>query len=239
MNIVGLFVYSYTRKAHYTGALILMGDLQLCKKSCRNRAWLGVNRCVFVAGKRRTTISVQVKSTGSSPILQTRYVTPSASTQYINPQTGYDGLKQCVVYGDSNLVSSNIKSRVSIFGVSGSLIKNEIAFITGNNFVHYSSGSLSRWEWTINFSWEKILFCVFYLEAASREWITEIHVTPIVKNSSFKEAFDDCKGIQAGKDTLAYNSLGLNEEKTKIKLESDITTDQVMLDRSFLIVGYY
>ena len=52
MNIVGLFVYFYTRKAHYTGALILMGDLQLCKKSCRNRAWLGVNRCVFVAGKR-------------------------------------------------------------------------------------------------------------------------------------------------------------------------------------------
>ena len=38
MNIVGLFVYFYTRKAHYTGALILMGDLQLCKKSCRNRA---------------------------------------------------------------------------------------------------------------------------------------------------------------------------------------------------------
>lgn len=38
MNIIGLFVYSYTRKAHYTGALILMGDLQLCKKSCRNRA---------------------------------------------------------------------------------------------------------------------------------------------------------------------------------------------------------
>nr|DAO08111.1 MAG TPA: hypothetical protein [Bacteriophage sp.] len=38
MNIIGLFVYFYTRKAHYTGALILMGDLQLCKKSCRNRA---------------------------------------------------------------------------------------------------------------------------------------------------------------------------------------------------------
>ena len=53
MNIIGLFVYFYTRKAHYTGALILMGDLQLCKESCRNRAWLGVNRCVFVAGKRR------------------------------------------------------------------------------------------------------------------------------------------------------------------------------------------
>ena len=57
---------------------------------------------------------------GGSPTLQTRYVTPSASTQYINPQTGYDGLNQCVVYGDSNLVSGNIKSRVSIFGVNRS-----------------------------------------------------------------------------------------------------------------------
>ena len=67
----------------------------------------------------RTTISVQVKSTGGSPTLQTRYVTPSASTQYINPQTGYDGLNQCVVYGDSDFISSNIKKRKSIFDVAG------------------------------------------------------------------------------------------------------------------------
>lgn len=61
---------------------------------------------------------------GGSPTLQTRYVTPSASTQYINPQTGYDGLNQCVVYGDSNLVSGNIKSRVSIFGVNRNYTTN-------------------------------------------------------------------------------------------------------------------
>lgn len=66
-------------------------------------------------------MSVQVKSSGSSPILQSRSVTPSASTQYITPQSGYDGLSQVTVSGDSNLVSSNIKSGVSIFGVSGSL----------------------------------------------------------------------------------------------------------------------
>ena len=65
MNIVGLFVYFYTRKAHYTGALILMGDLQLCKKSCRNRAWLEVNRCVFVAGKRQNWLSISVHNSYS------------------------------------------------------------------------------------------------------------------------------------------------------------------------------
>ena len=66
-------------------------------------------------------MSIQVKSSGSSPTLQSRFVTPSASTQYITPQSGYDGLSQVTVSGDSNLVSSNIKSGVSIFGVSGSL----------------------------------------------------------------------------------------------------------------------
>ena len=65
-------------------------------------------------------MSVQVKSSGSSPTLQSRTVTPSSSTQYITPQSRYDALSQVTVYGDSNLVSSNIKSGVSIFGISGS-----------------------------------------------------------------------------------------------------------------------
>ena len=64
-------------------------------------------------------MSVQVKSSGSSPTLQSRTVTPSSSTQHITPQSRYDALSQVTVYGDSNLIESNIKSGVSIFGVSG------------------------------------------------------------------------------------------------------------------------
>ena len=66
-------------------------------------------------------MSVQVKSSGSSPTLQSRTVTPSSSTQYITPQSRYDALSQVTVYGDSNLVAANIKNGVSIFGVSGNL----------------------------------------------------------------------------------------------------------------------
>ena len=66
-------------------------------------------------------LSVQVKSSGSSPTLQSRTVNPSSSTQYITPQSRYDALSQVTVWGDSNLIGSNIKSGVSIFGVSGSL----------------------------------------------------------------------------------------------------------------------
>ena len=52
--------------------------------------------------------------------MQSRTVTPSSSTQYITAQAGYDALSQVTVWGDSNLISSNIKNGVSIFGVNGS-----------------------------------------------------------------------------------------------------------------------
>lgn len=44
---------------------------------------------------------------------------PSSSQQTIYPQSGYDALSSVIVNGDSNLVSGNIKSGTSIFGVSG------------------------------------------------------------------------------------------------------------------------
>lgn len=71
-------------------------------------------------------MSVQVKSSGSSPTLQSRTVNPSSSTQYITPQSRYDALSQVTVWGDSNLIGSNIKSGVSIFGVIGNYGKNDL-----------------------------------------------------------------------------------------------------------------
>lgn len=51
---------------------------------------------------------------------QTKTVTPKATTQNVTPDSG-KFLSEVTVNGDSNLVAGNIKSGVSIFGVSGTL----------------------------------------------------------------------------------------------------------------------
>lgn len=65
-------------------------------------------------------LSIQVFGSGGSPQLQSKSVTPSASTQYVYPSSRYDGLSYVTVNGDSNLKAANIKSGTSIFGVTGS-----------------------------------------------------------------------------------------------------------------------
>ena len=53
--------------------------------------------------------------------LQSKTVRPSQTEQTITPDSGYDGLSQVTVSGDSNLIADNIKSGVSIFGITGTL----------------------------------------------------------------------------------------------------------------------
>ena len=52
--------------------------------------------------------------------LQSKTVTPSRNSQFITPDTNYDGLSSVYIYGDSNLIASNIREDVTVFGVKGS-----------------------------------------------------------------------------------------------------------------------
>lgn len=66
--------------------------------------------------------------------LQQKTVVPSASQQVITADSGYDGLSQVTVSGDSDLTPGNIKQGVDIFGVTGTytganpLSSNRISF---------------------------------------------------------------------------------------------------------------
>lgn len=57
--------------------------------------------------------------TGGTGNLQEKAVTPSTQDQIVLPDEGYDGLSKVIVTGDSDLVPSNIKNGVNLFGVQG------------------------------------------------------------------------------------------------------------------------
>ena len=60
-----------------------------------------------------------VSISGDPVMLQTKTIMPTASTQIVSPDSGYNGFASVIVNGDNNLVSSNIASGISIFGVVG------------------------------------------------------------------------------------------------------------------------
>lgn len=91
----------------------------------------------------------QIKSTvdnlpeaGSGTLnLQDKTVTPTVSTQTITADSGYDGLDIVTVNGDSNLVAGNIKSGVSIFGVSGNYegVSSGGGSVNAGEWIHVAS----------------------------------------------------------------------------------------------------
>ena len=94
------------------------------------------SRSVSLTSTSSTTFSPQSGYDGMSsimvtPNLQTTSVNPASYSQSISPSSGYCGLSSVYVYGDSNLVSENIKSGISIFGVNGSLSSGGVNFYEG------------------------------------------------------------------------------------------------------------
>lgn len=72
------------------------------------------------ATKSVTAMTLPTAASGSSSGTSKATITPSASNQYINIPTGYNtSASYYTISGDADLVASNIKSGVQIFGVTG------------------------------------------------------------------------------------------------------------------------
>lgn len=65
-------------------------------------------------------INMRTGSTATEDwIFQSKSITPNGKPTLVQADSGYDGLSEVVVYGDPDLIASNIRSGVTIFGVRG------------------------------------------------------------------------------------------------------------------------
>lgn len=109
-------------------------DLELNKGySCVSYVKKDGNSITFSCLKDKPTIDMPVEIVGTScdniatieesssdPILQDKNVTPLTNPQSIVADEGFDGLRVVNVEGDADLIATNIKKGVNIFGVDGS-----------------------------------------------------------------------------------------------------------------------
>lgn len=110
---------------YLSGAQTIKGDSNLVARNIRSG--------VSIFGVTGTVVAA------SSPNLQSKTVTPGTSSQTVRPDSGYDGLSQVVVSGDYDLVSGNIISGKTIFGVPGSVVIQR--YYTGSSAPSSSIGS--------------------------------------------------------------------------------------------------
>ena len=113
----GLITASATQSAGYVSAGTKSATKQLTTQAAKT-VTPSTSSQTAVASGRYTTGAVTVAAVPT----QTKSATPKASSQTISPDSG-KFLSSVTIAGDTNLKAENIKSGVSIFGVTGTMQK--------------------------------------------------------------------------------------------------------------------
>jgi hypothetical protein len=129
----GLITASSTQSAGYVSSGTKSSTKQLTTASAKT---------ITPNTSTQTAVSSGVYTTGAITVAavptETKSVQPSSSQQTITPSSG-KFLSSVTVYGEIDLLPENIRSGVSIFGVSGSYDGKEVVVDVGRNIVTVSS----------------------------------------------------------------------------------------------------
>lgn len=126
-----------------------------------------------------TILGVQGTYTGGgTPNLQSKSVTPDFSNGDVQVQadSGYDGLSDVTIVKDSDLIASNIKKNVEIFGVTGSYEVSGIVLNTHPDNLQYAC--------TGGTSYANVL-------PADGSWTTEVDLVNITSNNNMRYMFQN------------------------------------------------
>lgn len=127
-------------------------------------------------------MSVEVMSGGGSANLQSKSILPSSLPYTASPDSGYDGFSSLTVQKPSLLLPENIKSGVSLFGVSGSYSADDVICVKATREYGTAADVVGVFDFEKSISdYSSYNLVSFYVTYSGRDAI----VGSIVTNMSF------------------------------------------------------
>lgn len=166
---------------------------------------------------------VKVESSEASPNLQSKTVTPKTSSFSVIPDNGYDGLSSVLVQGDGDLISSNIKKGVDIFGVVGTLESSS----GSSGGIQMKTGTITN-QTSISTGLSTISYFILFKKTfAETGLINAIHdvsagTTYGMTCSSYSTWMKTCAALSGSKMTISSGNVTWNGTSTGEKMSTGI-----------------